>query len=111
MQIESLKDVVALTKDMLMIREIEVRELTERMESMDVKFKAEKDRKCLMEKKMQLSDQLTSDLKAEYKAQKEIFSMLKDQYKEKVVKLEQELKESKSSPGNVPPPSGEPSAT
>lgn len=31
-QIESLKDVVALTKDMLMIREIEVRELTERME-------------------------------------------------------------------------------
>ena len=29
---------------MLMIREIEIRELTERMESMDVKFKAEKDR-------------------------------------------------------------------
>jgi len=96
-QIESLKDVVALTKDMLMIREIEVRELTERMESMDVKFKAERDRKSLMEKKMQLSDQLTADLKAEYKAQKEIFTILKDQYKEKVVKLEQELKDSKSS--------------
>lgn len=88
---------MALTKDMLMIREIEVRDLTERMESMDVKFKAEKDRKALMEKKMQLSDQLTVDLKEEYRAQKEIFNILKDQYKEKVSKLEQQLKESKGS--------------
>jgi uncharacterized coiled-coil protein SlyX len=74
-QIESLKDVVALTKDMLMIREVEVRDLTERMESMDAKFKAEKDRKTLMEKKMELSDQLNADLKKEYKAQKEIFNV------------------------------------
>lgn len=81
---------------MLIIREMEVRELTERMESIDVKFKAERDRKSLMEKKMQLSDQLTSDLKAEYKAQKDIFNILKDQYKEKVVKLEQELKDTRS---------------
>jgi len=107
-QIESLKDVVALTKDMLMIREIEIRELTERMESMDVKFKAEKDRKSLMEKKMQLSDQLTSDLKAEYKAQKEIFTILKDQYKEKVGKLELELKASKALASHGEPSSSEP---
>lgn len=105
-QIESLKDVVSLTKDMLMIREIEVRELTERMESMDVKFQAEKDRRSLMEKKMQLSDQLTLDLKAEYKAQKEIFTILKEQYKEKVVKLEQELQILKGSTSN-----GEPSSS
>lgn len=75
LQVESLKDVVSLTKDMLMIREIEVRELTERMETMDAKFKAEKDRKTLMEKKMALSDQLNKDLKAEYTAQKEIFNV------------------------------------
>lgn len=81
---------------MLLIREIEVRELTERMEAMDVKFKAERDRKSLMEKKMQLSDQLTTDLKAEYKAQKGIFNLLKDQYKDKVVKLECELEASRS---------------
>lgn len=74
-QIESLKDVVSLTKDMLVIRECEVRELTERMESLDAKFKAEKDRKCLMEKKMELSDKLNADLKAEYKAQKDIFNV------------------------------------
>lgn len=91
-----MKDVVALTKDMLMIREIEVRELTERMEAMDVKFQAEKDRKNLMERKMQLTDKLTIDLKAEYKAQKDIFNILKEQYKEKVVKLELELKNSQS---------------
>lgn len=79
-----------------MIREIEVRELTERMEAMDVKFQAEKDRKNLMERKMQLTDKLTGDLKLEYKAQKEIFNILKEQYKDKVVKLEQELKDSRS---------------
>ena len=74
-QIESLKDVISLTKDMLTIREVEVRDLTERMEAMDAKFKAEKDRKALMVKKMELSDQLNADLKAEYKAQKEIFNV------------------------------------
>lgn len=79
-----------------MIREIEVRELTERMEAMDGKFKAEKDRKNLMEKKMLLTDKLAADLKAEYKAQKEIFNILKNQYKEKVVKLETELEDLKS---------------
>lgn len=66
---------VALTKDMLTIREVEVRDLTERMEAMDVKFKAEKDRKALMIKKMELADQLNADLKSEYKAQKEIFNV------------------------------------
>lgn len=66
---------VSLTKDMLTIREVEVRDLTERMEAMDAKFKAEKDRKALMMKKMELSDQLNADLKSEYKAQKEIFNV------------------------------------
>lgn len=79
-----------------MIRDVEVRDLTERMESMDVKFKAEKDRKNLMEKKMELTDKLSADLKAEYSAQKQIFNILKDQYKDKVVKLEAELKDLKN---------------
>lgn len=68
---------------------------TERMEALDVKFKAERARKSLMEQKMALSDKLTGDLKSEYKAQKEIFNILKDQYKEKVVKLEIQLKDAK----------------
>lgn len=79
-----------------MIREVEVRDLTERMEAMEFKFKAEKDRKTLMEKKMVLSDKLTSDLKAEYKAQKEIFNILKDQYKQRVGKLEKDLENSRA---------------
>lgn len=81
---------------MLLIRDVEVRELTERMEAFDAKFRAEKDRKTLMQKKMDLSDQLNADLKAEYKAQKEIFNILKDQYKSKVVTLEKELKDSRT---------------
>lgn len=86
---------------MLMIRDVEVRELTERMEAMDVKFRAEKDRKSLMEKKMKLTDQLTVDLKAEYKAQKDIFDLLKVQYKDKVGKLEKELSDSRTSNGEI----------
>ncbi len=84
-QIESLKDVVSLTKDMLTIRECEVKNLTERMESMDVKFKAEKDRKVLMERKMELSDKLNKDLKDEYRAQKEIFEVRKYSRKRKKI--------------------------
>lgn len=91
-----------------MIREIEVRELTERMEAMEFKFQAERDRKSLMEKKMELTDKLTSDLKAEYKAQKEIFNILKDQYKEKVVKLENQLKDSRSNETTEPSTSSSP---
>lgn len=63
---------------MLTIRECEVRDLTERMEAMGAKFQAEKDRKALMERKMELSDKLNLDLKSEYKAQKEIFEVLLD---------------------------------
>lgn len=81
---------------MLTIRDIEVRELTERMEAMDVKFQAERNRKNLMEKKMQLQDKLSVDLKAEYKAQKEIFDILKGQYKDKVGALEKELSDSRA---------------
>lgn len=69
------------------------------MEALDVKFKAERSRKSLMEKKMELSDKLTVDLKSEYKAQKEIFNILKDQYKEKVVQLEIQLKDAKGESG------------
>lgn len=110
-QIESLKDCVALTKDMLLIRDIEVRELTERMEAFQAKFQAEKDRKNLMEKKMALTDTLTADLKAEYKAQKEIFTILKDQYKEKVTQLEKDLRKSQKAQEESGSSSGETPST
>lgn len=84
---------------MLMIRDMEIRDLTERMEAMGAKFQAEKDRKKLMERKIELSDQLNADLKSEYKAQKEIFNILRDQYKDKVEILERKLKDSKPQNG------------
>lgn len=84
---------------------MEVRDLTERMEAFEAKFRAEKDRKSLMERKMELSDKLNKDMKAEHNAQKEIFSILKDQYKVKVVKLEKELSDSKAATAEGPTPS------
>lgn len=79
-----------------MIRDMEIRDLTERMEAMGAKFQAEKDRKNLMERKIELSDKLNADLKAEYKAQKEIFHILRDQYKVKVECLEKKLQDSQN---------------
>jgi membrane protease subunit (stomatin/prohibitin family) len=100
-----LKEVVNLTKDMLTIRDMEVRDLTERMEAMSVKFQAERDRQSLMQKKMALSDQLNTDLKAEHKAQKDIFNILRDQYKVKLGTLEQQLNEMKANNGETAGPS------
>ncbi|CAO1434597.1 unnamed protein product [Diamesa tonsa] len=94
-QIESLREVVSLTKDMLNIRELENMDLTSRFSSMDAKFAVERNRKNLMEKKIELSDKLYGDLKTEYMAQREIFKNLKVQYQGRVDNLEQELKDCK----------------
>jgi hypothetical protein len=74
-QIETLKDVVALTKDMLNIRNFENENLEAKFETIDVKFKAEKERQRLIEKKNKLQEQLYADLKAEYTAQKNLFKV------------------------------------
>lgn len=89
-----------------MIRDMEIRDLTERMEAMGAKFQAEKDRKNLMERKIELSDKLNADLKSEYKAQKEIFNILRDQYKVKVECLEKKLQGSSHQNGTSSSSSG-----
>lgn len=70
-----MREVVSLTKDMLNIRELENMDLTSRFSSMDAKFAVERNRKNLMEKKIELSDKLYGDLKTEYMAQREIFKV------------------------------------
>lgn len=74
-KIESLREVVSLTKDMLNIRELENKDLTSRFSSMDTKLEVERNRKNLMEQKIELSDKMYGDLKTEYLAQKEIFKV------------------------------------
>lgn len=74
---ETLKDVNALTKDMLNIRNFENENLEAKFESIDMRFKTEKERQRLIEKKNKLSEQLYIDLKAEYTAQKNLFNVSK----------------------------------
>ena len=54
---------------------------------------------------MELSDKLNKDMKAEHNAQKEIFNILKDQYKVKLVKMEKELQDLKGVTGDEAKPS------
>lgn len=74
-QIGQLKDVVQITKDMLEIRSTEAKHLNTRFETIDLRLKAEKDRQALLEKKLQISQQLYADLKQEYAIQSGLFKV------------------------------------
>jgi DNA repair exonuclease SbcCD ATPase subunit len=89
-QIESLKEVVAITKDLLNIRDMEVKHLQSDMESMEEKISEEKQRQNSMITKMEEAMKLNSDLKGEYENQMRIFQELKAKYEQKVTLLTQE---------------------
>lgn len=89
-QIESLKEVVAITKDLLNIRNMEVKHLHNDMESMEGKISEEKQRQNSMITKMEEAMKLNSDLKGEYETQMRIFQELKAKYEQKVTLLTQE---------------------
>jgi len=88
--IESLKEVVAITKDLLNIRDMEVKHLQSDMESMEGKISEEKQRQNSMITKMEEAMKLNSDLKGEYENQMRIFQELKAKYEQKVKLLTQE---------------------
>lgn len=89
-QIESLKEVVALTKDLLNIRDMEVKHLQSDVESMEGKISEEKQRQNSMITKMEEAMKLNADLKGEYENQMRIFQELKVKYEEKVTLLTKE---------------------
>lgn len=74
-QIVQLKEVVQITKDMLEIRNSEAKHLNQRFETIELRLKAEKDRQGLMEKKLDISQQLYADLKKEYDLQSGLFKV------------------------------------
>lgn len=74
-QITQLKEVVSITKDMLEIRNSEAKHLNQRFETIELRLKAEKDRQGLMEKKMNISQQMYADLKKEYDLQSGLFKV------------------------------------
>lgn len=104
-QIETLKEVVNITKDLLNIRDMEVHHLQSDVESMEGKIAEERQRHNSMITKMEEAVKLNSDLKEEYQNQLKIFQELKGRYEEKVTlltkeneKLEEEVSLSRSVP-------------
>ncbi|XP_072400585.1 uncharacterized protein [Diabrotica undecimpunctata] len=82
-QIESLREVVRITKDLLEIRNMEVKQLEIKIESIEGKQKAEKERYDLMHKKLEMMIRHNAELKREYETQLCLFTALRERYNER----------------------------
>lgn len=82
-QITSMKDVVAITKDLLEIRNLEIKQLETKIKCMEEKVLAEKERQDLMHKKLEAMIRFNGDLKREYETQLVLFSALRERYSER----------------------------
>ncbi|KAJ0178001.1 hypothetical protein K1T71_006874 [Dendrolimus kikuchii] len=101
-QVQSLKDINLITKDLLEIRNSEVKAMEERLQAMEARFKAEKDRYGLVLQRAQTSSNINDDLRKEYETQLAIFKELREKYELRVQALVAEntrLKESVQGPG------------
>lgn len=79
----SLKEVLSITKELLEIRNIEVRHLQERLDGMEVKFKLDREKQELMNKKMERMVLMNTELKREYETQLCLFNALRERYSER----------------------------
>lgn len=82
-QIESLRDVVAITKDLLEIRNLEVKQLEAKIEVIENRVKAERERQELVHKKLENMIRYNGELKREYETQLCLFSALRERYNER----------------------------
>lgn len=82
-QVSSLKEVIAITKDLLDIRNVETKHLQERLECLESKVANEKERHELVHSKLERMVQMNSDLKREYEAQLCLFNALREKYSER----------------------------
>ncbi|KAK6617613.1 hypothetical protein RUM44_005201 [Polyplax serrata] len=92
-QVESLKEVVAITKDLLNIRNMEVQHLSNDISSMETKIDCERQRHNQMLIKMDEAVKLNSELKKEYENQLRLFQHLRDSYEEKILLLSRDNKQ------------------
>lgn len=97
-QVASLKEVLEVTKDLLDIRNAETAQLEIKMDTMEMRLKAEKEHQALTVKKLEISKKLYDDLRAEYDCQSRIFKELRQSYEKKNLLLNNELK--KQGPGS-----------
>ncbi|XP_018568868.1 paramyosin [Anoplophora glabripennis] len=82
-QIESLKDVIRITKDLLEIRNLEVKQLEGKINCMEERMKGEKERQDLLHKKLETMIRHNGELKREYETQLCLFSALRERYNER----------------------------
>lgn len=82
-QVASLKEVVSITKDLLEIRNVEVKHLQDQIDKMEANVENEKARYNLMHSKLDKMVQMNSDLKREYETQLCLFTALRERYSER----------------------------
>ncbi|XP_045467533.1 protein hook homolog [Harmonia axyridis] len=82
-QVESLRDVVKITKELLEIRNLETDQLEAKIHCMEEKHKAEKERHDLMHKRLEQMIRHNGDLKREYETQLCLFKALRERYNER----------------------------
>ncbi|CAH2040861.1 unnamed protein product, partial [Iphiclides podalirius] len=89
-QVQSLKDINLITKDLLQIRNAEVKAMEERFQAMEARFKAEKERYGLVLQRAHTSTTINDDLRREYETQLAIFKELREKYELRVQALVEE---------------------
>lgn len=81
-QVVSLKEVVSITKDLLEIRNMEVKHLQDQINIMSEKVEAEKQRQDIIHTKLDKMVSLNTELKGEYEMQLCLFNALRQRYNE-----------------------------
>ncbi|XP_053945473.1 trichohyalin [Anastrepha ludens] len=94
-QVDAMKDVVQVTKDMLNLKNAECDHMQVRLEKSQQWIKAEKDKCTITEKKLDISKGVYDKLRAEYDIQSKIFKDLKEVYEQKIQVLSAALEEAK----------------
>lgn len=89
-QVTSLKEVISITRDLLQIRNMEVKQLQAEVDNMEKKISEERDRHNAMISKMDAAMRLNADLKKEYETQLSLFQSLREKYGEKITLLSKE---------------------
>ncbi|XP_055385138.1 uncharacterized protein LOC129614515 [Condylostylus longicornis] len=83
-QVDSIKDVLNVTKEMLNLRSAEIEHLNARYETATLRTKAEKDKNEILEKKLNISKNVYEKLRTEHEIQCKIFKELKEAYEAKI---------------------------
>lgn len=94
-QVESLKTVVTVTKDMVNLKTAEMAHMESRWESLNLRVKAERDKCNIFEKKFIIAQGVYDKLRAEYDTQRKIFQELKESYELKIEVLNKALEAAK----------------